>query len=986
VSLPPLKRFLGLEEAADARTLLGLPRGPAGADAVRAALQRRLEDVDDHPGGRSVDAAAVRARLRAAADELLRAAPRAPVKAAPAPRDEPVRPGSAEATLHPRRPRPVPPATSAAPMPAGPATPARPAIRLTPFDQQVLAVLVASRGWNARARSRLVAMASAYGVSVQGLVKVVNGLSEYAKSGGPRLGVREITAGRSRMSGPPGAGTPAYEPPSSALMRKIAEQLDAERPGVRLRLAAVSALVTILAGVLVVWMVVPRDRGGAPRPAPVTGPPSAPGQTATAQPARPVAESPSSQVFTARFARIPTFTGNAVPQAAVLAADESARVVDQMDRLARQLNVDPTLSIRDARDWADAVTTAGTGWVLIDESTRRQMGQLAIDAVYVAADEPEVSDALLAELTPELPGMDPLDIWRGAWRAGTLAEIAGSGTLPPVVVEQARRQLASALGVDPPAQGVDFVFGADLWLRSAIAHLVSITEFDDAIEDRWELWIAAQRELGGGERYDDAMLDVLEATLAAPADLARQGPSARLMGRMLLLIRFTDGESARRRVVSWFDDPRMNVSDLWVLTSLMSLHDRTPWFGNDLVLPIDADPAMRRRIADLIARRWEAVGGPAPVSAPPEGRGVAVDAVVLQQWREAVDRFDAALAARGHGIQQLAAAARLNSAAALLAADRVPDARQELQSAEDVLAGEPLSLVSTTPPGQPIGTDGVWAGHYEEAGRNLEQRLTRLRSLRSSAGTDLGPVDAAVLVQEAVRGAPSEVRSLAQAIIVESFSRGPAVALELVNQVADAPPNEWLSELIVQLTGRDLPSIRAASWSIEARRALTEHALALRPSSGPPTDAIADIVTDAYTVRLERFGRTLPVSVDGSRAPHDVAEELALQWQRAAATVMARVEVPADLESLERRHVILRRLARGPIRAFVAAQLAILDLLAYQTVAEQPARGAEVAALLGQSQQRRDATAHVIEQAVEAERAMTGVWAVRLVSDEEANP
>ena len=49
-----------------------------------------------------------------------------------------------------------------------------------------------------------------------------------------------------------------------------------------------------------------------------------------------------------------------------------------------------------------------------------------------------------------------------------------------------------------------------LGISIGIASLIAITEFDPQVEDRWELWIAAQRELGTGERRTAALLDVME--------------------------------------------------------------------------------------------------------------------------------------------------------------------------------------------------------------------------------------------------------------------------------------------------------------------------------------------------------------------------------------------------------------------------------------------------------------------------------------------
>ena len=68
----------------------------------------------------------------------------------------------------------------------------------------------------------------------------------------------------------------------------------------------------------------------------------------------------------------------------------------------------------------------------------------------------------------------------------------------------------------------------------------------------------------------------------------------------------------------------------------------------------------------------------------------------------------------------------------------------------------------------------------------------------------------------------------------------------------------------------------------------------------------------------------------------------------------------------------------GPIQAFIAAQLAVLDLMSYAAVAEQPARAEAAAAILAGSGRRRSRCAHALEQAIETEQAMGRVWRLQI--------
>jgi len=141
VSGDPCMRLLGVPRTSSPRHLLGLPAGELSVVEIEAALLKRSSNAQ----GRDKQASEVRRILRQAAKELL-ASLRKPAQ----------------------RPRPM----------HGPRAPETAV--LTDFDQDVLAVLIGCGGWNAQTRTRLVSLAAAYGVSVQGLHKVMTGLSERA--------------------------------------------------------------------------------------------------------------------------------------------------------------------------------------------------------------------------------------------------------------------------------------------------------------------------------------------------------------------------------------------------------------------------------------------------------------------------------------------------------------------------------------------------------------------------------------------------------------------------------------------------------------------------------------------------------------------------------------------------------------------------------------------------------------------------------------
>src|SRR4029453_13530985 len=101
-------------------------------------------------------------------------------------------------------------------------------------------------------------------------------------------------------------------------------------------------------------------------------------------------------------------------------------------------------------------------------------------------------------------------------------------------------------------------------------------------------------------------------------------------------------------------------------------------------------------------------------------------------------------------------------------------------------------------------------------------------------------------------------------------------------------------------------------------------------------------------------------------------------WMDKAALAIVCAPVPDDFAGLQRRHMTRLRLADGPIQTMAANQLAILDLLTYVTVAEQPSARAAALEILRQSAETRARLGGVLEQSVEVERAIAQMWRIRM--------
>lgn len=994
--MDPITRFLGVPPEASATELLGLPSNMTESDLERA-LQDRLRMISMHPDGDSDEAQAVRQRIQRAAQTLQRerfgrgrwiktghSGPTEFASMARALRDD-AKPGQTVAL------QPI-----VAPTPA---RSRQPSIQLTAFDRHVLAVLVGAGGWNAAARASLVSLASLYGVSVQGLIKVINGLSEFAKSGGGRFGVSDITSGAERM--PPAPATlvrrEAQWPAriTREVQDRLVEEIRDDSLTARIRMSVFFALLTLLAAIFFVQLLWPpqADPQSSEPASNSTASITAPvlDRSTTRQPPMAIRRQPL-----ARFDDVPIFRGDPRPTEAVEAADECPQLPTELDRLSRRIVVSNEPSEAVYRSWDDIVNIASTGWLLADDLVRRQIEQAVIDVLFAANDTPSVADRLLDPLRPSSHGAaEPLDVWRGAWMAGLLGRISADSGLAPATTDRARRQLEIALGNASTGHLVEFDRAAAAWLDHIVPGLIEVIEFDGSTYDTWECWLIAQRQVCSDESLNTSVIGAVGAMLATSVDLARPGPSSDVLGRLLATADFRTSPAIKNGVKAIFDDTeRYDGNDLWVLTSLLAQYDVAPWFSEDLVLAFDADWVQRRRTADRIARRWPEVSLAISESTMP--RGISVNPQVGQRWLQLAERLDEQSIGSNPErlMEQLTLWSWINEAAARLAEDEKSMAEEVLRRVAASIDAESdtarnaamfgaAGLVDLGPArpaerrGQPIGADGRWATSFRESGRDIQQRLELLDALRVSSGTDLGLIDAREFVQLVYRGAPQEVRATAQAILGERFATGPNIALEMLNQFSQAPVHESISDSIRQLTGGVLPPARSQSWKIEARLALVEHAVMLRIPLDDRIDALSELVANSYVNQTAALRRSH--SIAAAIGPADACRGLAEAWSDRAGVLVVSDPVPGPFTSLSRRQATRFQLAEGQLQQFVATQLGVLDMVAFVVTGEQPRLAATVRREMRGAADRRIGADHVLEQAVLIEAFLNKLWRHRLL-------
>jgi hypothetical protein len=1004
----PFHKFLGAVDDIDPYRLLALPPGETPRAAVEQALAAQLARVDRHPEAAGAEAALVRARLHDAAAFILRGAV-SPVPPLVQPAGNTVQPLIAA----------MPPGAGASARSSMPGA-RRAGLRLdlTPFDRSVLAMLVACGGWNAASRAKLVALASIHGVSPAGLMRVVSGLARLASTGGTRVEVAQITQGAGRFS-PDGAGfaeslvaVPGED--RADLAASLLPELKHGGTWATIKLSLLFGAITLMLGT---WLVRLLIAPAVLEPS-IAPPPSARDQALRGDDAG-IAQPPESPAVPVEdraavppaWPDPPTFAGSLRVSAATEALDQSPRLPELLDELARKLIIAPDAAPIHYRDWSLALDQAGACWPLADRAVFDAIVENAVEVLFAGADRPAVIEELLARAAAGADRLhEPLDVWRGSWSAGLLAEAARRADAPAALRRGAMERLGAIVGDREELQRPRFNEGAAAYLARAAPRLVARIEFDAETFNAWEIWLAALRLAADGSARDLIILDVAHSILLSSVDLGKPCPSADVLGRLLRETELDRSIAARERTLEILGDPRIDARDAWAFTQLMLLSERAPWMSESLVIAADAEMPQRRDAVLALAERWSKAAG--PIAASAAGRAMRVDAELGARWIGLLRRHVADQAMRRSSsdrrvttqLQHLVLATWLNEAAAALAVDQVAAARSTLDRVERgwasgapaapprggggraIQPGGPIPTGPSTPlapggpPGQARGIDGEWAATYEQAGADVEARVAALNALRSLAGGDLGPIDARVLAREVYAAPSPEVRLAAQTLLVELFSRGPNVALEVLDLFPDAPANESTHDVVSRFTGASLPELRSADWRPAATLALVEHAIPLFPTRAAEIDSLAAAFADSHLERAALHGGTERSS--SAAAPADAVEATLRALRGEAAGLNAAAPTPDTLAGIERRHRTRHSLAEGAIEQTVASQITALELLAYIVAAEQPANRAAVLNILGECAAQRREASHSIEQATAAELAAARLWAVRFQLDD----
>lgn len=774
---------------------------------------------------------------------------------------------------------------------------------------------------------------------------------------------------------------------------EIAERPDAGEPMARrVGSRSLAAAVSLLAlGAIASWFLlgpsvkvkdppdaaaatVPSDRGSAASDPATAAGPIAP-EPASTSPDPPV---PPSAAATAKLG----WPAVALPAAATRAESdpwrswfaevESARsgAVRLPERLA-----DLSERIRGARGevaaeqlgaWREMHAIVGACWPLLSAAQRRAILS-GVHACLAAVDSWRVAVELIEAIPPAPRGETPIDLWRMAWQAAALGDLAASGELAPHLREELSRAIAT-LGLPRRAGLVGRTPFEEMVARWLVAESRELSRepLGPGRSDRWWWWSAVAETLSPPLKESTELLAMRSLLEGASASESESSIATRLAVAAELLERIGPAsaespEAVRGELLGAIAGARVAAPvAAWLAAAIAALPGFEGW--SDLP-PLSRGAAFPERIAwaEIAGRRWPSRSA---------SEGPKADGDLLSRW----DRVRRELAASplrsdAAALRVALQAGRLGEAAAWLGQDP-RRAIERLEAIEKDLSVEPRD--PPDPPiraGRAIGLDGEWAEAMTAALGDAATRIELVRRLRSRGG-DLGPRDAEAFVRAVVSDGPP-VRTAAASLLLDRYSEGPEVLRRLLARLDGRPIDEALAAVLQRLAGGGLPALGDPSLLLEARRALLERLLRAESSEIRPLARLASRYAATVTGLA---GAMMARGVDDADPEADPAGPMG----RLAEALLAQVADPDEAGAIAERRELRLRLAEHPPQRLVAEQSATAEAIAAMLAAEGPAQGDAARAILASLSAQRRVSATSLEQAAHLALAIADLLRLRL--------
>ncbi|MCA9299892.1 MAG: hypothetical protein KDA28_12545, partial [Phycisphaerales bacterium] len=508
----------------------------------------------------------------------------------------------------------------------------------------------------------------------------------------------------------------------------------------------------------------------------------------------------------------------------------------------------------------------------------------------------------------------------------------------------------------------DFAWGAYLGAsavtRVFIASQTHEADRSDPVERQaWKRWTEVADRLGAidGRIGERLKLRANETLCLDGPDPTESDLVLESIALVVTSLTWRPEDDTRSWLLRMFDNADVSASDLFAITD--ALANRTAAVGIDrsMILPANATDDARQALRARFAEVWQFEDA------------IDRDALLID-WAEVAGSFTDGAPSLERAVQM----AHLNSAAYFMWTGR-PD------TAQDIFLNhrEPIEIAVTAAKGRAsqmdVSGDGDWARRYIEAKSSIPARLTLLEELRRRR--DIGVIDAEILVRDATRGTPQQVRLIASERVTQ-FAGSVAIVNALLEINARLPSTTSNSELIASITGGTPPSVRSPSWRRETRRLLVEKLLEMLSTEGEyaVVDELAVLLARTYSTR----SGLAPASPGADVPPaNESANAIRARWHRAAMRLIPSEDLSLRIDEIDRRHQARLEMSRGLVQRFVVEQMACAELMAYVVGAELPARADAVEDVLEDLRQRRIEARHIFEQIDATERAILRLWMIR---------
>jgi len=988
--------FLGLPaRTSDDRALLGLEGdGPLARDRVLAALKDRLQRVSQHSLAATPEAAELRMMLHAAVARVLMAQPAKggeSVFAAAANRSDAVR----------------------------------------EFEDLATVTLAKHGGWNPVAAQELQMLAAAMGVPQD---KIPGVLTNLANLGSPSTRVVVDAPGRHptaqaaavRQAAAGSVRAPLKdESPLSEQQARVQAAMD-EFEAYRQHEDPARRMVRnglVGAGVGLVFLVVAAIGLRimfASKPAATTGGASTvvpPASNDVGQPAGTISVVPSQAApVTPESERVIAGTPNTAPVATAVPTRDSQSKVNASEALAQlraaaaEVTRDPSGS---GARVAFALDQLGLVWSEGNESGVVAAGDATAEFAYraggivgpdrEAALEPLVShlERSIAQLSDAKAAWTPERIQSSAFSCGIAARLLAERDLPTALRVRLRRQVSAALGGSLPSDQSTVRQSVSAALDQMSAMMVAgegpspdatptamLAASQQGSMQAWKAWSECVRTLHDAQserEYAQLMLLALDRALTARAEPSHDPLVASGIDQLTRRLPLGGDSPAKQAILSWLTRTDVTSLDLHVLTgALVQMSDS----GLELTATLSANATAsdREQLRERYANLWQV-----------SDAGAA--SVLGQRWLQEARSILAtqpgpALQDRLHLAIRFSA---LNTAAL------------EVQRGDAVKFGLLLQSAATgfdrSQSGNPqrLGAfQTSWGPQYVAAGNDIVKRRELLQTVRQG----LSPLEARIIVEEAMRAGSPEVRRDARTALQRTLEE-PDVIRALLDFQPFIPATRDNSKLLELASGASLPAVRSTTWRVEVRRALLRKLLeVLTPADLSFVDLAADFLLTDYRSRIsngaeaknadadsamgEESAAPRPAPATGDRLAElpqirSVPKELlaAARSYQAQWTALSQRGWMADPSFMSVQDVMRVRDARlaaceTDLQRFVVEQNATIELQA--RVVAMDNRAMKDQARLVLESWRRDASAstHVFDQIAAAELAQARLWTLRL--------